>query len=300
METKERHFLSAAHCSNEFSDESVYVCVSLTPKAAKDLLALTAFVRRSKESPLLRDLVDINVSDCRPNWIVADYYDLSETDQATFDDSHDCWVEIPEQVKAAEEDPAHFDLTRMTVWEDAVRWHATYKNADVTVGSHLLYRTDLELIAAGLPFRGDLSADPPGASAKAGKEVTGQPAESDVGGNERTPIEALSEILAWFDRDDPGKILRMPRAVLDSAQRALKSTDQASGAEPSLQWSEADRYRVVWEIDLYAETPVEAAKEAVRIQQKPDSIAHVFTVIDRNGARVNVDLDEGETQEVEP
>ncbi|OPY01541.1 MAG: hypothetical protein A4E61_01596 [Syntrophorhabdus sp. PtaB.Bin184] len=299
METKERHFLSSARSSNEFSDESVYVCVSLTPKAAEDLLSLTAFVRQSKENSLLRDIISIDVSDYRPNWIVADYDTLSDTDQATFDDSHDYWVEVHEQVTGADDEQcSRFDLYRMTVWEDAVRWQATYKNADETLGTHLLYRTDLERIAAGLPFHWDRSADPLGASAKAGKEAAAQP--SDAGGNERTLPEAVSELLTWFDRDDSGKILRMPWTVLDNVQRTLKSTAGAAGTEPSLQWSEADRYRVVWEIDLYAETPEEAAKEAVRIQQKPDSIAHVFTVIDRKGEAVNVDLNEGKAQEVEP
>ncbi len=295
MEIEERHFLSAAHCSNEFSDESVYVCVSLTPKAAQDLLSLTAFVRQSKENPLSRDLVSIEVSDYRPNWIIADYPALSETDQATFDDSHDDWVEVPEEVKTVDDEHrAYVDLNRMTVWDDAVCWQATYKNADDTLGSHILYKTDLERIAAGLPLHGDDSTGSIGSPAKAGQNAT----ERGAGENEQTLIGALSELLTWFDRNDPGKILRMPWTVLDNAQRALESA-QAAGTKP-LQWSEADRYRVVWEIDLHAETPREAAKMAVEIQQKPDSIAHVFTVIDRKGEAVNVDLDEEKTEECEP
>ena len=91
----------------------------------------------------------------------------------------------------------------------------------------------------------------------------------------------------------------MPWTVLDNVQRALESSAQAAGTKPSLLWSEADRYRVVWEIDLYAETPEDVAKMAVEIQQKPDSIAHVFTVIDRKGQTVNVDLDEEKTEELE-
>lgn len=294
METEERHFLSAAHCSNEFSDESVHVCVSLTPKAAQDLLSLTAFVRQSKENPLLRDLVSIEVSDYRPNWIIADYLALSETDQATFDDSHDDWVEVQEEVKAADDEHrAYVDLNRMTVWDDAVCWQATYKNADDTLESHILYKTDLERIAAGLPLHGDDSMESIGSPARQNATERG------AGKNEQTLIGALSELLTWFDRHDPGKILRMPWTVLDNVQRALESSAQAAGTKPSLLWSEADRYRVVWEIDLYAETPEDVAKMAVEIQQKPDSIAHVFTVIDRKGQTVNVDLDEEKTEELE-
>lgn len=38
------------------------------------------------------------------------------------------------------------------------------------------------------------------------------------------------------------------------------------------------QYRVRWEIDLEAPTPVEAARMALEIQRDPDSIATVFEV----------------------
>lgn len=38
-------------------------------------------------------------------------------------------------------------------------------------------------------------------------------------------------------------------------------------------------YRVIWEIDIDAETPAEAAQKALKIQRKPDSWATVFQVI---------------------
>ena len=38
------------------------------------------------------------------------------------------------------------------------------------------------------------------------------------------------------------------------------------------------QYKVTWEIDLDARSPRAAAKEALRIQQDPDSIATVFEV----------------------
>jgi hypothetical protein len=38
-------------------------------------------------------------------------------------------------------------------------------------------------------------------------------------------------------------------------------------------------YRVVWEIDIDADTPTEAAQKALKIQRKPDSWATVFQVI---------------------
>jgi hypothetical protein len=41
------------------------------------------------------------------------------------------------------------------------------------------------------------------------------------------------------------------------------------------------KYLVKWEIDIDADSPLEAAKEALRIQRDPESIATVFKVNDR-------------------
>ena len=129
-----------------------------------------------QREPTFRDLVSIEVSDYRPNWIIADYLALSETDQATFDDSHDDWVEVQEEVKAADDEHrAYVDLNRMTVWDDAVCWQATYKNADDTLESHILYKTDLERIAAGLPLHGDDSMESIGSPAKGRTRPSGVP-----------------------------------------------------------------------------------------------------------------------------
>lgn len=52
-------------------------------------------------------------------------------------------------------------------------------------------------------------------------------------------------------------------------------------------------YRVVWEIDIYAASPVEAAREAQRIQRDYDSVATVFDCInmdDTHGTTTPVDL----------
>lgn len=40
-------------------------------------------------------------------------------------------------------------------------------------------------------------------------------------------------------------------------------------------------YRVVWEIDIEACAPIEAAKKALQIQRDPNSIATVFDVGER-------------------
>jgi len=48
-------------------------------------------------------------------------------------------------------------------------------------------------------------------------------------------------------------------------------------------------YKVIWEIDLWAENPEDAAKKALAVQRDPDSLATVFTV-----GNETIDLDEVE------
>ncbi|MBE0558607.1 MAG: hypothetical protein IH628_15380 [Proteobacteria bacterium] len=49
-------------------------------------------------------------------------------------------------------------------------------------------------------------------------------------------------------------------------------------------------YKVVWEIDLNAESPEDAARQALEIQRDPESIATCFIVTDEKGNRHDVDL----------
>ena len=52
--------------------------------------------------------------------------------------------------------------------------------------------------------------------------------------------------------------------------------------------------RVTWEMDIDAESPLEAAQKAWDCMRSPDSIANAFTVVDRDGKN-NIDLmEEGE------
>jgi hypothetical protein len=56
----------------------------------------------------------------------------------------------------------------------------------------------------------------------------------------------------------------------------------------------AKLYHVVWEIDIYAQSPREAAKEAQAIQQDKDTMATVFDVTEEDsGKAVRIDLAEG-------
>ncbi|MBA7709946.1 hypothetical protein ES703_118872 [subsurface metagenome] len=48
-------------------------------------------------------------------------------------------------------------------------------------------------------------------------------------------------------------------------------------------------YNVKWEIDLNADSPQEAAIEAMRVQRDVSSIASVFTVTDEAGNQTVVD-----------
>ena len=53
--------------------------------------------------------------------------------------------------------------------------------------------------------------------------------------------------------------------------------------------------RVHWEIDIDADSPVEAARQALAIQRRPDSIATFFTVVVPDGRKTTVDLLEEDT-----
>jgi hypothetical protein len=49
-------------------------------------------------------------------------------------------------------------------------------------------------------------------------------------------------------------------------------------------------YLVTWQIDIEADTPQEAARKALLIQRKHDSIATVFDVTDEAGQTSTFDL----------
>ena len=56
------------------------------------------------------------------------------------------------------------------------------------------------------------------------------------------------------------------------------------------------RYLVIWEMDIYADSPREAAEKAWGHMRAPDSIANVFLVLDKDGVKTKVDLMEEEQQ----
>ena len=59
--------------------------------------------------------------------------------------------------------------------------------------------------------------------------------------------------------------------------------------------AEPRQYQVRWEIDIEADTPQEAAEEALHIQRDADSIATVFDVTDaETGETTNVDVNPGD------
>jgi hypothetical protein len=49
-------------------------------------------------------------------------------------------------------------------------------------------------------------------------------------------------------------------------------------------------YSVNWRIDIEAESPVEAARQALEIHRDPGSLATVFEVYDEDGHHTSVDL----------
>lgn len=54
-----------------------------------------------------------------------------------------------------------------------------------------------------------------------------------------------------------------------------------------------NRYRVTWVINLEADTPREAAEQALAIHRNPESIATVFDVCNDDGTEpIRIDLEE--------
>jgi hypothetical protein len=51
-------------------------------------------------------------------------------------------------------------------------------------------------------------------------------------------------------------------------------------------------YRLEWRIDLTADNPEDAAREAWRLMRIPDSTANVFHVFDETGQDTQIDLTE--------
>ena len=52
------------------------------------------------------------------------------------------------------------------------------------------------------------------------------------------------------------------------------------------------RFVVTWEIDMDAETPQDAARQAWALMRAPESTANVFDVLDAEGECTRVDLEE--------
>lgn len=51
------------------------------------------------------------------------------------------------------------------------------------------------------------------------------------------------------------------------------------------------KYKVVWEMEIEASSPLKAAERALEIQRDPNSIATIFNVIDSKGREKTIDLD---------
>jgi hypothetical protein len=49
-------------------------------------------------------------------------------------------------------------------------------------------------------------------------------------------------------------------------------------------------FKVMWEMDIDAESEIEAAKEVLSIHRDPESIATIFTVYNPNGTYKVIDL----------
>jgi len=62
----------------------------------------------------------------------------------------------------------------------------------------------------------------------------------------------------------------------------------------------SNEYIVTWSMVIWADDPVDAAKQALGIQRDPQSIATVFRVMGDDGTDTVVDLEEHDAEGIEP
>jgi hypothetical protein len=86
----------------------------------------------------------------------------------------------------------------------------------------------------------------------------------------------------------------MPLQRRSNVHRLILSSRRNPISQKKEEKQMAKLYHVVWEIDINARSPREAAKEAQTIQQDKDSTATIFDVTEENSDKtVRIDLEEG-------
>ena len=90
----------------------------------------------------------------------------------------------------------------------------------------------------------------------------------------------------------PPIIVRNYKGATRATEVELK--DKASRVHLSFQEQSMNEYSIVWEIQVSADNPEDAARRALAIQRDPDSTATVFEVNDEFGVETIIDLDEVE------
>lgn len=93
----------------------------------------------------------------------------------------------------------------------------------------------------------------------------------------------------YGDRMTPEEITCVNDTFMDDASpfRSFRAVVRAIAAE-----GEPTSYRVEWSIDIEADTPEAAARQAWAHMRRHDSTANVFTVISASGDQEQIDLQE--------
>jgi hypothetical protein len=85
------------------------------------------------------------------------------------------------------------------------------------------------------------------------------------------------------------KTVRNDREQFVPREQTAESATDTAAVAGTTEESEME-YRVVWEIDISADSPREAAEKALAIQRDPNSTATVFDVTDEGGEPSHIDL----------
>ena len=104
--------------------------------------------------------------------------------------------------------------------------------------------------------------------------------------NEEFDGKDFAEACFWIGENN----LRLDLMVFEMKAKDFDDIELRAGLLIEPPPREKGLYRVVYVIDIGAESPIDAAKKTHQIMTDPDSLAPVLEVVDKNGKVAKIDL----------
>lgn len=110
---------------------------------------------------------------------------------------------------------------------------------------------------------------------------------------EKATVEAERLADEWDTENAPSAARAHEREITGSGiEQGIVAADAREASSSPYQ-----QFRVTWEIDIQARSPMEAAEEALTVQRRAGSSAVVFDCEDETGTIVRVDLDQSKDED---